>query len=213
MSKRCLSNRAEWKLSHKALWPESKKTVIARVKRLAGEERVQSKDRSSLPPPPSDISYRMEALTKPKSELPEATRLTWKVLPVGWWRNPSQGARSAGDSAGLGGQQTERLIYIDSLKPIRWYSGEDLLDSRRYYVALFRGMVAAESADYGNALFILESDQDWKQRLSLTKSDLLRIHSTEVTRIVHTGDWRSRLKSAVKRGEKRRERSKPVQLP
>ncbi|GEM_PF-3003667 len=127
-----------------------------------------------------------------------ARPLRWEVLPPGWWRRHFGLTKSESRSQELGHDDVERLRFIDSLQPKEWYAGEDYLGRRSYYVAVFSNCVVAESATYGNAVYIVFDMQNWRTILSHTKRQVLDLDDCVVSRIPHILDWRSKLVGLVK---------------
>jgi hypothetical protein len=88
----------------------------------------------------------------------------------------------------------ERLRFIEALGPNAWFEGKDV-GVRRYLVAQFGAGVVADCPDVGNALYYYRGDGDWKDVFRSTKLDALRLGAK---RIIHRGDWKGRLKRALK---------------
>jgi hypothetical protein len=89
----------------------------------------------------------------------------------------------------------ERLNRIYSLKPTARHKGLGKFD--RYIICLFKESRKAvlESPFYGNAIYIVEGD--WESLSRLTKKELLEDYPREVIRVIHSGDWFSRLKELL----------------
>ena len=159
--------------------------------------------------PSSEPVRRSQSYASMQNELTQraaASGLNWEVLPIGWWRKGRGSGNKSGDTGEtptIGGSQADHLVFLDSLEPSHWYVGKDMLGRRRYYVALFPGLAVAESAEYGNALYLLHDDRNWRSSFSMTKRELVATHRSAVTRLVHSGDWKGKLRSAVKRASMR----------
>jgi len=52
----------------------------------------------------------------------------------------------------------------------------------------------------GQRDILISSTEDWKRLLNGSKRNLLNIAQGRADRIVHTGDWKSRLRSAISDG-------------
>ena len=124
-------------------------------------------------------------------------RLDWEVLPPGRLRHLISMAGFAGD--GPGGRHPDdisRVELLDSLGPRAWYEGSSL-GNRVYLVAVFDGVVIADSQQFGNALYFFRcSGHEWQNVFQLDKSQALRAGAK---RLVHSGDWKRRVRSLVGR--------------
>ncbi len=129
------------------------------------------------------------------------TTLNWEVLPMGFWR--SWAASNSKDNAGmpigpLSTEEIERLSFLDNLGPRAWYEGSHL-GQRIYYVAVFDKVAVADCLEWGNALYYCAAQNDkWRQVFRLTKAEALRAGAK---RLVHSGDWKQRLKEVVQYGD------------
>jgi hypothetical protein len=95
----------------------------------------------------------------------------------------------------------ERLEIAYKLGPSATYIGID--EFEWYIVFYFQSIQLAvlECPLKGNALYLIAGD--WQTLSSLSKTALLEHYQGEVTRIIHTGDWRSKLRGLLrKRGWK-----------
>jgi len=90
---------------------------------------------------------------------------------------------------------SERLKLIETLKPAKTYKGLDEFDG--YFVFYFAetGIAVLECPLKGNAIYIIRND--WETLSKCTKAELLTSHQSNVTRIVHSGDWFSRLRKII----------------
>lgn len=120
-------------------------------------------------------------------------RLDWELLPP----------EEVGRLIGRGGTplrsgatpHLERLRFLDGLRPSAWYVGSEL-GSRIYYVAVFPHAAVADSAEYGNALYLYRRrDGDWQRVFRSVKREAVALGAR---RIVHRGDWQARLLSALR---------------
>ena len=95
------------------------------------------------------------------------------------------------------GIQLERLTKLNSLRPDRCAVGTD--GWRGYIVfefALVKQRVILECPVEGNATYVLFGD--WRNMVGYSKLYLRTHYSDRCTRIVHKGDWLSRVKAALK---------------
>jgi len=123
----------------------------------------------------------------------EARELSWTILPPGWWAD-RRWINAVGKNSATVGLEVERIENIISLGPLEMYRSSKLLTDHNYHAFLFPDAVVAESPLEGNAIYILHGTNDWKRLLSLSKRELLNREPKRVVRIVHTGDWQSRLR-------------------
>jgi hypothetical protein len=91
--------------------------------------------------------------------------------------------------------ERERITNAFSLHPDQCYVGRDEFEG--YMVLTFAHTPKAllECPEFGNAIYIINSD--WKRLSSKTKQELLANHSGEITKMVHKGDWFSRVKRGL----------------
>jgi hypothetical protein len=131
----------------------------------------------------------------PGQVAPASGILDWEILPAGWWRAKSfDDLLSASPASPIRPWQEERLELLAGLNPTAWYRGYDL-GARIYYVALFPGIVVADSGDFGNALYYyLCRDDSWKSVFRRSKREALQ---SGANRIIHTGNWQARVISLV----------------
>jgi len=122
-----------------------------------------------------------------------ATCLNWRVLPRG---RVAMRARGLGESrSGNGSRDGGRIEFLDSLTPLQWYEGSHLGETI-YLVAEFPSVAIADTQDYGNALYYcLPSQGDWRRIFQLDKQEARRAGAR---RLVHTGDWRERVRRLVR---------------
>ncbi len=130
-------------------------------------------------------------------EKPAHKRLRWEILPPGWWKDKD---RLKEIKKRLGSRETnyffERLKLIRKLGPKESYEGRSYLGNRLYFTFIFDGLVIAECPEFGNALYYLDGKKvaSWKQIFSRTKREALKAGAK---RLLHMGNWESRLKSLV----------------
>ena len=88
----------------------------------------------------------------------------------------------------------ERYNFMQSLSPICMISGTNYFS--KYFGAKFENeVVVLENTESGNAIYVFH--QDWEELSKLSRSDLRKISSAKVTRIVHLGDWKKKLEYEI----------------
>ena len=134
----------------------------------------------------------------PKTKPLEMQQLSWKLLPPGEL-NLTHLRLAVQASARRQNKElsfdVSRLEFLLGLNPAQLYAGVDEFDG--YLAFLFNGMDGAvlENPMEGNAVYVFDSH--WRELSKLTKSELFQQARHKVQRIVHTGDWQSRLKAIV----------------
>jgi hypothetical protein len=125
----------------------------------------------------------------------------WEVLPPG--EHPFSKILSYFEQLKSTGYITaydiERLQKIYSLKPTKILRGRKSHadDFRGYIIFYFREsrLAVLDSPLIGNAIYAIK--EDWEELSKLSKAELLRYHPTKVTRIIHSGNWFTRLKQVL----------------
>ncbi|MFA6501307.1 MAG: hypothetical protein WCT85_00810 [Parachlamydiales bacterium] len=131
------------------------------------------------------------------SERKVYSKLDWEVLPPGWWKDKAMIEKV---KQKLGQQASEyffeRNEFIESLAPKKSYMSQIYLGGRLYFVYIFDNCIVAECPQFGNAAYILRGKimAKWKELLSSTKRHAL---SSGASRVLHIGNWKSRLKMEV----------------
>jgi len=130
-------------------------------------------------------------------------RLSWEVLPVGWSRNGQEFERA--QELLFDGQKVfseklnyDRLTFLDQLAPLESYVGVDTLGSRVYVLYIFDRHVVAECPLEGNALYVVDGTEDWREIFQHSKADFRTIAKHRFKRVIHKGDWKSRLIKALR---------------
>jgi hypothetical protein len=137
-------------------------------------------------------------------EYPEDTKikpikLPWRILPPGEHPFPAllehfkQIQRDHPEKR----FEFDRIEKVHSLCPDKAYTGEE--DFYGYVIFLFErfGRAVLECPISGNAIYIIEDN--WLSLSRRSKADLIWDYSDNVTRIVHIGDWFSRLTNLLTR--------------
>lgn len=126
-------------------------------------------------------------------------RLTWEVLPMGWWKSINlPGPRGQGENRRhLNTERIERLSFLESLGPKSWYEGSHL-GERIYFVAVFNRVAVADCPTWGNALYYCAAGGErWRDIFRLTKAGALEAGAR---RLIHNRYWEWRLLSLVQSG-------------
>lgn len=124
----------------------------------------------------------------------------WEILPQGWWRIRS--VVSSLQTAGVVGARLdlERLEFLERLQPTDWYHSPHTL-KQKYVIATFPTVAVAECPEEGNALYyIRKKDGDWRAIFQLSKLEARKLGAK---RIIHEGDWRSRVRAVLATASKR----------
>jgi len=128
---------------------------------------------------------------------PSITKLNWYILPPGLWPTSIEEVeRVLPRKSGLG-YCPDRILNAESLKPFEIGRGNG--DFERYFCFRYKftSKVLLESADDGNAAYILRGD--WKALSRKSKYELINFHSSDIERVLHRDDspWRSLIKTAL----------------
>lgn len=126
-----------------------------------------------------------------------AERLPWKLLPPGpnlfphvvrYFEELSRAKKATTFDI-------HRLHAIFSLKPDDVFIGLEAFDG--YVVFFFRKppIAVMDCPVSGNAIYVL--GEDWQSLSHFGKFQILKNHPEVVDRIIHTGDWFSRLQSVI----------------
>jgi hypothetical protein len=131
---------------------------------------------------------------KPTFEADNVKKLSWEILPPGehpfheiiehWEKLQKRNSKLCVD--------LERLKRINELEPTEIYCG--LGEFYGYYVFHFKEMDKAilECAFVGNATYVMRGD--WESYSRLSKAELLKNHRENVDRVIHSGNWLSKVK-------------------
>ena len=140
--------------------------------------------------------YRIRQAPQSSGAIP--ITLSWEVLPPGWWNDPAyvQQISRAGENGEL---VIERLRFVDNLGPLERYIGHEKFGNDPYWVFVFDTHVVAECPMEGNAIYLVTGTSNWRNLLSRSKMGLLSAAPDRVRRIVHRGDWKSRLKRVLRK--------------
>jgi hypothetical protein len=91
-----------------------------------------------------------------------------------------------------------RIDAILKLSPDEVYQGKNEFNGYVAFEFWNKGLTLLECPIKGNAIYLIKSP-DWLYLTTLSKNNLLTFHSKSVSRIIHNGDWLSRLKDYMAR--------------
>lgn len=155
-----------------------------------------------------DLSFAPQIL-QPASEAdflvqakPQPVRLPWKLLPPGSCDVAaiSSCLRAVENRNGRNhGFDPSRLEFLLGLRPGQVFMGSGDFDG---YLALcfarFSGAVLENPLE-GNAIYIFGAN--WRDLSKLSKADLFRKEGDQFIRIIHSGDWQTRLRLILGNGK------------
>lgn len=124
-------------------------------------------------------------------------KLTWQILPSGWWRDNNEVSKIASViGKRFASLFIERLKKIENLDPLESYFSDSYLGNRLYYVYVFKNVVIAECPMFGNALYFLQGDikDSWQEIFSVTKREAL---NRGAKRLMHKGEWEKKLRLII----------------
>lgn len=114
--------------------------------------------------------------------------LDWELFPPGDLDEVAV-ALSQGKKMAQVDVVRERLQLFEQFEPVEYLRG--LGGNDHYIGAKFANdLVVFENLKYGNALYVLY--QDWQQLSQQSRSDLLRLRTSQFDRIIHTQGWELR---------------------
>ncbi len=122
--------------------------------------------------------------------------VNWEILPPGEREETLtrilSGIRSSDPQVRNG--LTERYEVLRALKPRSFIRGTN--GFRNYFGAIFADdLVVFETVEYGNAIYILF--EEWETLSKRSRTDLLNSIDTNFVRILHSSNWKARLKAAI----------------
>jgi hypothetical protein len=131
-----------------------------------------------------------------------AHRLPFVLLPPGTWdiRQVVEHYRKISQDLPRGRHARQidptRLEKIQSLKPIKCYIGKESWLGYVVFEFSHSVCVVLECPVEGNATYVLFGD--WKTMVNHTKAEIRHEFADSYTRIVHKGDWLSRLRVTLR---------------
>lgn len=139
--------------------------------------------------------YDIHAADITDAELTRTLYVDWELLPPGSNEIERFIESKRGDVS-----ETEydeiigRYKFIESLEPLELIKGTNKF-SKYFGVKFSEEIVVLENINYGNAIYIFY--EDWEKLTKLTRTELLNMKTDKFTRIVHTRDWKKRLKGSI----------------
>lgn len=134
----------------------------------------------------------------PLNDYLKTHRILWEILPIGS-REDFVNKLFKGRKYNTEDKQTaeERYDFFDQLKAEELLIGSN--GFQRYFGAkLTQNLVLFENTDYGNALYIMYNN--WEELSQKSRVDLLSgRYGTDFDRIIHTGNWKSKVKRIIRK--------------
>ena len=126
--------------------------------------------------------------------------LDYEVLPDGWWRIPAETTKLKKSFVNPQHYEDfiERLNYVDSFGPKSVFKSKFDDQGDGYYVFIFDQNAVAECPKYGNAVYVLKGNQNWRDVFTRSRQELRSDFSNRVINIRHTKTWKERLKPYLK---------------
>jgi len=131
---------------------------------------------------------------------PSIIELNWYILPPGFWPRSSVEVTRIFPRINRDKYRPERISNAFDIGPFEVGRGRGDFDQYLCFRYKFTSRVLLESADEGNAAYLLIGD--WQKLSRLTKHDLITGHQSEHVRIVHRQDshWRADILNALQHG-------------
>jgi len=138
-------------------------------------------------------------IKRPISADTKVVIVEWEILPEGEGLIEDTSAGGSGSAhERASAMRIERLRFVDSLKPIKWWRGRVLngASSNEYLVAEFDRIFVAECPQSGNAIYYLVRVDgiDWQSIFKRTKQEAL---DAGAKRVLHTKGWKDRLIAVI----------------
>lgn len=134
-------------------------------------------------------------------EIAKIVSVDWEFLPKGTREENIHRLleRAGGDEAPK--DIKDRVEFFANLAPDRLIRGTAGFSS--YIGALYEDAVLVlENLQYGNALYIIK--KDWENLSKLTRTELLRLPASDVSRIKHEGRWQQWAREEIKAATQKR---------
>ena len=132
------------------------------------------------------------------NDIDEIQYVDWELLPPG--EVDEEFVKKCYDKKSEEQQREilERYNFIKQLGPRNIIKGTSYFS--KYFGARFdNDTVVLENVESGNAIYIFH--ENWEKLTKFSRNDLRRGYSDKVTRIVHTGNWKTVLKYELRKGE------------
>ena len=122
--------------------------------------------------------------------------VNWEILPPGereeTFTRILSGIRSADPV--VRAELREHYEYLYSLHPENFVRGTN--GFRNYFGALFAPDLAVfETVEYGNAIYVMFDD--WEELSKRSRTELLKLTDGKFVRILHTQNWKKRLRDVI----------------
>jgi len=123
--------------------------------------------------------------------------LGWYILPPGFWPHSTAQVNRLFSPLNTDTHRPERLVHAQEINPFEVGRGRGEFERYLCFRYRFTSRVLLESADDGNAAYILLGD--WRTLSRLSKHELLTRYDSEIIRIIHREDshWRSHIFKAL----------------
>ena len=125
------------------------------------------------------------------------TRVNWRILPPG--EKPSVHLENQIKERGKNPYcfDVDRLKTIERYKPLEMIEGLNGFDG--YYAYRFENICVLESAQYGNATYIIPI-KDWQRSTQMTKDELFE-KGLVISKIIHNKQWAKDIYIEIKKHE------------
>lgn len=137
----------------------------------------------------------------PKSAPPPeltAVKLAWEILPQGHVAFPllmSHYQRRA-DAQSSRRWDLSRLEFFQTIGPAECFVGSEDFDGYVVFTFPGKGKAVLDNPLHGNACYIISGE--WRELSRLSKQELLGSHAKNVTRVIHRGNWKKRVRRRLR---------------
>jgi hypothetical protein len=147
---------------------------------------------------------RVFPVTSSSSNWQDEQNFEWELLPVDHNGKPTVDYDKVADALGIPQGSAIRDTFKERYSTIRGMDPKTIRYGNtgfaRYVAFEFDNAVVLENYYYGNAAYIMY--ENWQELSKRTRLDLLSDPSARFERVVHTGDWKGKLKEAI-RGDRK----------
>ncbi|MFJ6374155.1 hypothetical protein ACIQH9_00365 [Pseudarthrobacter oxydans] len=123
----------------------------------------------------------------------------WEFLPVDHNGRPTLDYDKVADTLGILQGSAMRDTFKERYSTIRGMEPKAIRYGNtgfaRYVAFEFDKAVVLENYSYGNAAYVMY--EDWKELSQRTRLELLADSSARFERVIHTGNWKGKLKEAI----------------
>ncbi len=124
--------------------------------------------------------------------------VNWELLPPGHIEIQSITRNFETKSPQEQKEVLERFEYIKSFNPKKLIKGSNKF-SQYFGAIMSNDVVVLENTHVGNAIYVFYND--WEILSKLSRTELLRMNSKNVTRIRHSGNWKELLNKTINNKE------------